>query len=215
MAPTLDFSTLTFPTFLFHETEAREGKLFQSADDLPADPTGWFDTPQKFDPAYVPPPPSAVPDGALPADARRNGFVPQPYPSVRYNRLTLAEKVVASAEEDDTLDPAVWKHSPDPKTWDEPETPGTVTTQPPRPAGADADDPPPPPAATAPTKAEQRAALYKATVSHIIERVSGMTDRAVLDKIATFEAENPKGTRTTVLKAVKARLKELDAPAGE
>lgn len=199
--------TLTFPTFLFHAEHARDGKLFQTAGDLPTDLTDWHDTPQKFDPAYVAPP-QAVNDGTVPEDARRTGYVPQPYPSVRYNKLTLAEQTVASAEADALLDPAVWKHSPDPKTWEA--EPAVASDGPGESTVAILDDDAPP-AATA-SDEEQKTALHAATVTQIVERVSAISDEALLAKIDGFERDNPKGMRKTVISAVKARLAELHAP---
>src|SRR3954465_1099535 len=95
----------TYPTTLFHKDHAPEGKVFMTEADVPSEDAGWVDTPAAFVPGYQKPPQRVAPD-SVPDDAPA-GFVPQPYPSVRY-RLGDASsaRVVATAEEDAALDAA-------------------------------------------------------------------------------------------------------------
>lgn len=195
---------MAYPKFLYHETHAPDGRAIMTEADEPKG-DGWHDTPAKFDPNYVPPPPPLVAEGTVPEAARLAGFVPQAYPSLRYSVHGGEAKRVDSADEDAALDPAVWKHSPDPTSWttEEPEAPAgadaavsvTMTT-----GGVGS-------ATTAPSSDdEQKAELYKANVSQIIEKVSAIHDPALLERVAAFETDNPKGPRKTVLQAVKAQL---------
>lgn len=174
-----------YPKFLYHKTAAPEGQLIRTEADEPTG-EGWVDTPQAFDPAYVPPP-VLVPPGTVPADAP--GFVPTPYPSFRYHRDGQTQ-LVRTVEEDESLDPDVWKHSP--ADFDTVEVPA--------------------PAPVVPLKgnsAAMKAELYGAKVTDIVPRVAAMTDVDMLQMVQGFEEANPKGARASVIKAVEKRLAEL------
>jgi hypothetical protein len=105
-----------FPTTLFHKDLAPEGQVFMTEADVPSE-AGWVDTPAAFVVGYKKPVQVVAAD-AIPADAPA-GFVPQPYPSVRYRLGDEASaRTVTTAEEDAELEaaePGVWKHSHDPK----------------------------------------------------------------------------------------------------
>lgn len=72
-----------------------------------------------------------------------------------------------------------------------------------------ADQPGSPIAVTAdgaePTESEKAAALYKAPVKAIVERLAGAS-RAVIDEVLRLEQANPKGARKGVLAAARALL---------
>lgn len=206
---------MAYPKFLYHPELAPAGRLIRDEASEPTEP-GWVDTPQKFDPAYVEPAP-IVPEGSVPAD--RPGYVPQPYPSVRYG-ASGETKVVASADEDAALNPADWKHSPA-HFLDEP--PAVVAPPPPPavPVVIDPLNPPPevptentPPAPQLKTdppqvgSAKQKAALYAANAADVIDKVKGMSDIATLQMVKGFEESNP-SKRVTVIKAVDKRLADL------
>lgn len=205
------------PCFMFHETleegKFREGKMFKTKEDLEAaltgpDGAGWHDTPAKFDPNYKAPVPN--PDAAdLPEEAVASGFVKEHYPSWRFNVDDKIEaRLVKTAEEDTELDPAVWKHSPDPKTW-KGEKPkliaAPVAAKPAADTGADAR------AAQVAQDQKDAQELHAANADEVIERVKLQEDRAVLERVRMLEALNPDGPRVTVLRAVKVALDKLTA----
>lgn len=194
----------TFPTTLFHKELAAEGQVFMTEADLPTAP-GWVDTPAAFDPAYKKPEPIA-PSGSIPADAPP-GFVPNPYPSCRYRKGDPENpKRVATAEDDAALEaaePGVWQHSPDPNF------------KPPV-AGPDAGAPDPNALAdiggTTTLTDAQKAEFYAAKVAEVVVKLEAIGNPGLLTAIAAAEAENPKGARVTVAKAIAARLAVLSAP---
>lgn len=181
-----------YPRFLFHETLAPEGKLIANKEAEPADLTGWFDTPQKFDPAFVEVAP-VVPPGTVPVD--RPGYVPVQYPSHRFN-VDGGSRIVGTAEEDQTLDPAVWKHSPADFTDAAPVAPKALDV---------------PPAALTPLDA-QKAELYGAKVADIVARIEKMDNRDALQMVHGLELANPKGARKGVTAAIEKRMAVLVPP---
>lgn len=217
----------TLPCFLFHETiedgKYKDGKMFKTQEELDEaltgpDAAGWHDTPAKFDPNYKAP--AVNPDAAdLPEEAVARGFVKEHYPSFRFHVDGKTEpKVVKNADEDADLDPAVWKHSPDPKTWtvDEPKTPAkpnpamSLANQqqgnaPNTDAAADAR------AAQVAQDQKDAAELHAANADEVIDKIKGQTDKAVLERVRQLEALNPEGPRVTILRAVKASLDKLTA----
>lgn len=201
-----------FPTTLFHKELAPEGQVFMTKADVPSD-AGWVDTPAAFVAGYTKPAPTVAPD-SVPADAPA-GFVPQPYPSVRYRLGDEASaRTVASAEEDAELEaaePGVWKHSHDAKA--------KVNTDPVAAPDAGAADPT---ALTDLTDAvdapvvltdAQKAEVHAAKAVDLFAKVSAISSPKLLEAIAAAESEKPGGARATVLKAVKARLAELKVSA--
>jgi hypothetical protein len=110
-----------FPAWHFHKDLAPEGQVFQTAEDLARaedDNPGWQDTPAKFDPKYVAPPPSPVAPEDRPAD--QPGYVPVTFPSLRHNQAGEERRVETKDEADalEAAEPGVWKDTPDPDAWD-------------------------------------------------------------------------------------------------
>ena len=79
----------------------------------------------------------------------------------------------------------------------------------------------PPPAPVAPVTADpdaavtqpsaedaEAAALYKATVAAVVEKLKGSSE-ATLKHVQALEAQNPKGARSGVMKAIDAALAAL------
>lgn len=185
--------------FLYHpELTGRTGKLFKEGDANPTEP-GWVDTPDKFDPKFVPPvQPDAVVVAPGEAPVARPSHVA--YPSWRYSTTPGVDPcLVTSLEQDKALDAAAWKHSPDPLTWGP-----RVVEDKREEKGSDL-----PPAVTDEAK---RALQFSTKVDDVVALVSASTNPDTLNQIAAFEAENPRGARNTVTKAVRARLAELSAP---
>lgn len=184
---------------LFHKTLAPEGQNFPTADACPTD-EGWVDTPAAFVEGYQKPEPQ-VGDGRISEAARNAGFVPSPYPSHRYKKNEPdTPKTIATREDDETLEaaePGVWKHTPDPKAWED----GYEV-----PAGPDLGDAP------MLLTQDNLAELHGAKVADIVVKVSSLSSVSHLQTIASAEDKNPKGARPTVLKAIKARLAELKVP---
>jgi len=109
-----------FPAFYFHKEHAPEGRLFQTAEEFADAGPGWHDTPAKFNPNYVEPPPPPVAEGDVPADAPN--YVPQPYPAHLFDRSGSGEsRLVASAEEHAELEkqePGKWIDTPDVRAYE-------------------------------------------------------------------------------------------------
>lgn len=208
--------------FLFHKDHAPEGQFFSAADDDP-DGAGWHDTPEKFDPKYKAPPPPSTEPGTVPDEARKKGFVPTPYPSHRFHIDGVQEKLVHTAEDDEAHDPKVWKHSPDPKTWDEkPRAAKAAAAAVPAAAGrkrgkASKVAAEPGSVAAAPAPAAdgsvvltdaQIAAFYKSGIGEIAAQLEAVQSLPMLTALAEAEATNAK-PRAAVAKAIKARTKAL------
>lgn len=179
--------TPTFPTTLYHETLAPEGRRIPTAADMPKE-KGWVDTPAKFDKDYEEPAPRAVPLDRVPAD--RPGYVPIAYPSTRYNQKTGEVCSVANAKEDGKLDAKIWKDTPNPVAEAKLE------------AAHAAEE-------TGDDDTGLKAEFQSATAADVIARVETVNDKALLKKLRKFEVDHPKAARTTVLKAIDARLDEL------
>lgn len=183
-----------YPRFMFHAELAPEGKVIRSAEEEPTG-DGWFDTPQKFDPAYVDPKPIAEP-GAAPINVPN--FRPQPYPSHRFS-ADGSSRVVNSAEEDALLNTNDWKHSPadfEAKA-ENPFPPTHIGQEPVLPKLQTSDG--------------MKAELYTSKVQDVVARVEQLTDLSMLQLVHGFELANPKGARVGVIKAIEKRLAELQS----
>ena len=79
------------------------------------------------------------------------------------------------------------------------------------PAGSGPSDPPVQPQSDPPVSAEaakaqadaERAELYATAVPKILVKLKGAS-KATLERVAVYEAENPKGARTSLIKAIAA-----------
>lgn len=225
----------TYPRFLFHPSLAPEGKIFGSLEDEQAKgataDAGWVDTPAAFDPEYVAPPEPESGPNQTEAMAVQ-GIVPQRYPKHLYRRGDPdGAKEVATKEAHDVVEaaePGVWKETPDPSAWDDPgpvpesSVPKTPAAAPPaesKPtkaakAPAAAPKPTPLPAdPAAPLTDEQKAAFAKASVGDIAAQLETVTSVVRLDQLRDAEQGSSK-PRATVLKAIAARKKLINTPAG-
>jgi hypothetical protein len=95
---------MQYPRWVYHKEHAVDGVLVPRAEDEPKG-EGWVSTPAAFDPNYVEPPPLP------PEDLARGGRPFVAYPTWRY-AAHEEPRLVASAEEDEQLDKAIWKDSP-------------------------------------------------------------------------------------------------------
>jgi hypothetical protein len=200
-----------FPTTLFHKDLAPEGQVFMTEADVPSE-AGWVDTPAAFVAGYKKPVQVVAAD-AIPADAPA-GFVPQPYPSVRYRLGDEASaRTVTSAEEDAELEaaePGVWKHSPRSQGQGQRRR-GRGPRR--RRAGPERAGRPHRRRRAVVLTDAQKAEVHAAKAADLFAKVSGISSPALLAAIAAAEDEKPGGARVTVLKAVKARLAELKVSA--
>lgn len=229
---------MKFPTFAFHKEEAPEGRLVQNQEDLDALGPEWVETPAAFDPNYKRPAP-AVADGTVPQEMAARGFVPQPYPAHRYTKGGAQSCLVTGVEEDAALDPDVWKDTPDPRAWDDPEyyakRRAVVVPFAPQAAPTGASTPPPstPPVvtSTAPSTptggadqadAERKAAedlaahareMHALTIGDIQAKLEGCTDKAFLQKVKQMEMLNPDGPRVSLVRYLDGAIKAIDAAA--
>lgn len=197
-----------YPTFLYHQTEAPDGKYIKTVEAWPSG-TGWVDSPAKFDPDYVAPP--NVEDGTLPREAALAGYVPQLFPLHLYRKgdpdqplEVKSREHLAELEATGKYVPGLYRESPDPKhkCW------------------LDAPAPPAPAAPIRPTldvptpeQVEKRkAALFGQTVDQVAADVAKETDVAVLQVAREYETANPRGARQGVYKAIDKRIAELTPP---
>lgn len=177
-----------YPCVRYHKTLAPEGRQINSPAQEAELGDGWVDTPAAFAPGYValtsdPPEGTAMDTVVLPSKPL------DLYPAMRYARDGRSV-TVRSAGEDQALDPAEWKDTPDPKAWE-----AAAVAPPPVVA--------PPPLTTEPVQPADP--LFATTVAAIEDMVSEITDGAALDALAAREALNPKGARKGVIAAIKAR----------
>ena len=101
---------MVYPAWLYHRTEAPDGRLVACEDDAPSG-EGWVTTPAAFDPHYVAPPPLAPAE--LTELMLRNGVPYIAFPAWRYHTSGEA-RLVETAEADALLDKAEWRDTPAP-----------------------------------------------------------------------------------------------------
>lgn len=205
-----------FPLFMYHKTDAPEGRVFTSLEQLEAaqaasGPPGWVDTPAKFDPNYVEPTPAGVLGPVI--GLRGQLYAPKLFPSLRYSR-SGEECIVRTQEEADALNADEWKDSPaafkEPLERQRVAAPVSVV-----PSMPDAPQEPAPP--TPPTEAEQRAAEemaakareLAATPIEKVKEVLAGADQPTLERVKQLEMLNPDGPRVTLVKFIDAALKAL------
>lgn len=208
---------MSYPTFLYHETEAPEGRLIPNAEKEAELGPGWVDTPEAFKPGYKKPEPK-IAAGTIPEEAARQGYTPQPFPAHYYNR-SGESRLVSGAEELATLDLAEWKDTPDltAKVWRSPAAVVAAAVAltarvPPSLDGAGTATEPPPVVPTFVLTDEQKTEFGKATVAQIVEKLEAIDNVTMLDALADAEAASEK-PRKGVLLAIKARHAVLLAPA--
>ena len=174
-----------YPAMRYHKELAPEGLQIRSPEAEAELAPGWVDTPAKFDPAYralTEDPPEGTPFETYVAPAKP----PIPYPAVRYAQ-DGSQLIVHSLEEDEALNPAIWKDTPDPTAW---------LSDAAVPVDTDAPD-----------------QMHTLTVSQIGAVLETVTDPAELDDLETREYLNPKGARKGVLVAITTRREALIAKA--
>lgn len=183
-----------YPAIRYHKTLAPEGREVKNAAAAAELGEGWVRTPAAFVDGYVEQP--ELDEGAPLDDVVTAGKEYIPYPAMRYAR-DGRECVVKTLEEDHDLDPAIWKHTPDPAAWgDAPALP------------------PPDPAVVATAAASQIAAsLYYLNAAESTALVNGADTEEKLAAIETAEKAHPKfeGGRTSVLRAIEERREALTA----
>lgn len=206
----------SFPAILYHKDHAPEGRLFQSAEHVPAHDPLWVDTPAKFDPTYKAPE-ELDSDGDVGEEAAARGFVPVAYPTHLYRRGDADNpKQVATAEEHAYLEgaePGVWKDTYDPRAWDAVAAPKAPKAPKAAAAAATTPEPDVPPALAAVVLSDdQKAAFAKSTVAQIAEQLEGVDNPAMIAALFAVEQASAK-PRVSVIKALKARTAVLKSSA--
>lgn len=201
-----------YPRFMFHKEQAPEGRLFQSAEEAEALGPDWVVTPAAFDPNYVAPA-ELVPSGSIPIEAANAGFIPQAYPAWRHQK-NGEPCLVQNAEEDDALDPDVWKASPaDHGIAAADVAPVIPFPSAPAPSGSVLGDA---------TEAEQKAAqemaakateLHNTSIADITKVLEGCPDVSVLRNVKQLEMLNPAGPRITLVRFIDNAVKAIEVPA--
>lgn len=222
------------PCILYKKDVAEDGKQFNTeADRAAALADGWVETPAALDPNYVPPVPVVI-DGIVQA------FGSKPYvefPKALHDKMGNSVQV-NSQEEQDTYNSDIWREKPD--SFRTSPTAGAASGSlapasgpAAAPAGASegaasgevgaesAGDAPTnlgqkglseeEEAARAAAFAEKAAVLHGMTVTQIEERIASQSDLAILAEVQNMEALRGDGPRIGVIKAVRARVKALQA----
>lgn len=188
-----------YPAMRYHQTLAPDGREVKDAAADAALGEGWVKTPAAFEPGYVDVPEPEEGTSMDTAVALTQEYIP--YPALRYTREG-GELIVNSAEEDQELDPRVWKKTPDPAAWAD-EAPAPVAD----PASALTPPAVPPVTAVNPIAAS----LYLLNVAESELLVNGADTPAKLDVIEHAEKAHPKheGGRVSVLRAIADRREAL------
>ena len=187
-----------YPAMRYHKTLAPEGREVTNAQKAAELGEGWVRSPAAFDPGYVelPEPEDGTPmDDVAPIERE---YIP--YPAMRYSR-DGQERIVQTKEQDNDLDPAIWKATPDPAAWANEPAPATP--------------PPPAPPATGPAQSAIAASLYLLNAGESAALVNGQDTPEKLDVLEAAERAHPKhdGGRVSVLKAIAARREALAVKA--